>query len=387
MVPVAHYLSKDSGNQVHYYISRPRIVPQKDFRLQFLSQADNVFIHDIWSISASGYFEKVLRWLWRVIDLKKSFFRKTVPLISSRYLRFFPWDEAIQPLLTTINPDVVCFDYTKIDRQGPPNVQGPIYGFGGIARYIKAKSIPVISLPHGLWLCTFDHIASKRDHMNQFDRIIVDSTIGYQEMVKSGLPEEKLFLVGASRFDPAWIKQLGQILPPPPPQYKTKKFIITFFASNLFYNFDFKGLIEWLQRVASNDNVLLVIQPHSRGQSARTFRQLSRTTNILIDEETSSPVLIRLSNAVSTIMSSVVVEGISLGKPLLYPKFLQDRSINFEEKGVCLTVENQESTEEIIEQLVAGWQPDQKNVDRFLSEDVYGGGGENTIERVAKLLS
>jgi hypothetical protein len=382
MVPVAAKILTGGGGVASYFIATPEINQEKDFRLKYLHDELNCKIITFWSVAPHDIFTKSLKFLFEHTNRRQ--IQKYVEKISNWHYRNNRWDSQVGNLLEQINPDLIAFDWTDPNHSGPQ--RRPPYCIGEIVSWAKNRKIPVVALPHGLLL--FDLGSEGVSSISEFDKIFVESKRRLKMLVKQGVAESKIVVSGSPRYDPFWMGKLEKILPASQyPRYTGKKFTITFFATKMVYEYDFNKLIAWLKKIASQEGVHLIVQPHPRNQKIKTFKDLFDTPSVDVDATTPASVLIRNSNAVSTLVSSVVVDAMCLNKPVIYPKFLHKITTRFEEEGACLVVNSMEETGKAINELKKGWQPAPQCIESFLSKDVFGDNNRHTIDKIVEEMN
>lgn len=374
MVPVAARLAESGDMEPSYFIATPEIDPATDPRLAWLKKTFPVIpIHEVLNILPVGIRTKACRAVWR----KKSFLPRKLPHAGTPWLlRAVDWKDCINRFMDRLQPDVVAFDWVNVhhvdDRNRPP------YGLREIAEWALRNKRPIVALPHGLLLFALG--GDDKPYYNTFSKVFVESARRKEMLLASGVEAARIEAAGSPRYDPWWLKKLyAEINPASRP---VDGLVITFFATKMVYSYDFGNLIRWLKRLASGKGVSLIVQPHPRGQKARQFRELGCCPNVTIDATTPATVLIGRSHAVSTLVSSVVVDAMCRDIPVLYPKFLHQVTTWFEEWDACLTLKSMEETEAAVERLREGWTPAPAALGGFLREEVYGGGTPDTVDRI-----
>ncbi len=120
-------------------------------------------------------------------------------------------------------------------------------------------------------------------------------------------------------------------------------------------------------------DIEVMIKPHTRtGTNSRLFANLKLpdASNIL------TPELCEWAEVVLVIGSSVITEALMQKKPVLYLKYLHANTMLFEECGACWTIHNEAELEYALQSLRKKEMDvpyGDVNVNRFLSEVVYGG--------------
>jgi UDP-N-acetylglucosamine:LPS N-acetylglucosamine transferase len=121
------------------------------------------------------------------------------------------------------------------------------------------------------------------------------------------------------------------------------------------------------------NGIQVVIKPHTRsGEEAKIYENLA-ITNV---SGISSVELCEWADVMLVIGSSILIETLLQGKPVLYLKYLHENTTLYEEIGACWTVQNDNELSEALLALQTHKNQvpySQEQVDRFLSEIIYGG--------------
>jgi hypothetical protein len=131
--------------------------------------------------------------------------------------------------------------------------------------------------------------------------------------------------------------------------------------------------------LASINEVEAVVKPHTRlGRESHLFdnMQLPNVSHVLTSE------LCEWADVVLIIGSSVITEALMQGKPVLYLKYLHANTMLFEECGACWTIYNETELEQALRSLRKKSMDvpyGNENVNRFLSEVVYGGANNRDV--------
>lgn len=371
-LPVVHAAATDPRiESVFVYVSSEELIWRGDFRVAALDKFENVDIRDIWSL-VGGPAGSFGRWLCEVTGMSRGPLRKVVPRIAARLISRAKWRDNLDAMIEKVNPTIVAVDWVDVERDAPD--RGP-WGIAAIARWAKRANRPVVGLLHGLSLARFPSSGSNIGWSASMTRLYTESEDRRGHAIADGIAAEKLEVSGAPRFDPSWVARLGELISEAyahrTATVNGRKNIV-FFATKLVYDFDFERVIDWLQHVASIDGVRLTVQPHPRGQGRRQFRRLNKLSNCVIDMRTPASVLIRESDIVSTLVSSVICEAFVLGIPVLYPRFLNTLQTRFDEEGACIGVDSLDETEQAIDTCVRQGAPVDKYA-AYLKTHVWGG--------------
>jgi len=265
----------------------------------------------------------------------------------------------------------LCFDHI-IPRRYVVNV---------LLRAAKEKSIPTIALPHGVYLYTNEFNKAKFSSrqrfykFNRFDYVVVQNHLRKHVLVRSGIASEKIFVLGSGRFCGEWIAQNKKILPRiiESTGRDPERLRVVFMPSKPRCRLDVQRMHNTIDLLASLREIEAVVKPHTRiGREAHLFdnMQLPNVSHVLTSE------LCEWADVVLIIGSSVITEALMQGKPVLYLKYLHANTMLFEESGACWTIHNEAELEQALQSLrkkSTDLPYGDDNVNRFLSEVVYGG--------------
>ena len=271
----------------------------------------------------------------------------------------------------------LCFDHILPSR----------YAVGALLRAAKEKSIPTLAFPHGVYLYTnkFNKARfSSRQRFykfNRFDYVIVQNHLRKDVLVSSGIAREKIIVLGSARFCGEWIAQNKKILPRriESTGRDPERLRVVFMPSKPRCKIDVERMHNTVDLLASLSEIEAVVKPHTRiGREARLFdsMQLPNVSHVLTSE------LCEWADVVLIIGSSVITEALMQGKPVLYLKYLHANTMLFEECGACWTIHNEAELEQALQSLRKKSMDvpyGDENVNRFLSEVVYGGQNDRDV--------
>ena len=266
---------------------------------------------------------------------------------------------------------VLCFDHI-IHNQ---------YVVAVLLRAAKEMSIPTIALPHGVYLYTNDYSKPKSTvtqqfaKFNRFDYVVVQNHLRKNVLARSGIGEEKIVVLGSARFCEEWIEQNMKILPIMinSDDRSTEKLKIVFLTSKPQCRIDMERMLNTFDLLYNLSEIKLMIKPHTRmGVYPYLFDNLpvANASDVLTAE------LCEWADVVLVIGTSVMTEALMKGKPVLYLKYLHANTMFFEECGACWTINKEAELENAIQSLRVKRMKmpyTEENVNRFLSEVVYGG--------------
>jgi hypothetical protein len=98
--------------------------------------------------------------------------------------------------------------------------------------------------------------------------------------------------------------------------------------------------------------------------------------------EFSSVELCEWADVVMVIGSSILIEPLKQGKPVLYLKYLHENTTQYEELGACWTIHDETELKEALVSLrndITNVPYTEEGVARFLSEIIYGGQSERDV--------
>ena len=272
---------------------------------------------------------------------------------------------------------LLCFDHILPSR----------YVVNVLLKAAKEKSIPTLAFPHGVYLYTntFNKARfSSRQRFykfNRFDYVIVQNQLRKEVLVSSGIARERIIVLGSARFCGEWIAHNKKILPR---MFESagkdlERLRVVFMPSKPRCKVDVERMHNTIDLLASLSDIEAVVKPHTRiGREAHLFdnMQLPNVSHVLTSE------LCEWADVVLIIGSSVITEALMQGKPVLYLKYLHANTMFFEECGACWTIHDEAELERALQSLRQESRDvpyGDENVNRYLSEVVYGGQNKRDV--------
>jgi UDP-N-acetylglucosamine 2-epimerase len=251
----------------------------------------------------------------------------------------------------------------------------------------KELSIPVLSLPHGIFLYTNEVTKPKSTDtrrftkFNRFDYIIVPNQLRKELLARSGVTREKIFVLGSARYCNEWLEQNNKIIPRMIESNSSgkEKLKLVFMPSKPRCRIDVERMHNTIDILAGFSEIEVVVKPHTRtGREKHVFSDmpLPNVSHVL------TPELCEWADVVLVIGSSVITEVLMRGKPALYLKYLHANTTLFEELGACWTIHDEAELKKALLSLQAnktGVPYGEENAARFLAEIVYGGGSDRDV--------
>ena len=212
---------------------------------------------------------------------------------------------------------------------------------------------------------------------NGFDKYIVQSSRHLDQHVSWGMDRSKLLAAGSLRFLPSWVEFNNSLIDDsrPPRRTATDQYSLVFFIPHWRYNVDYAATISLILRLASIPKLEIFVKGHTRGDAVSDSTIGQQKTSPLLHwscaEE--SPALIRRANIVINFGSSVAIEAIVTGIPVIYPKYLHSNQTIFDNSGTVHIAEDEDQVVEFLDQLKCGTLPDasEEAVHDFLKSEVF----------------
>jgi hypothetical protein len=377
---------KHENYPVAVYCINPRYDIENDYRLKFLKEQGITVesIYDAFAQKMNGP-HKTMRYLFQWFYAKGNKFssqlhEKSLPLSRLSELVVQSIGRVLYELtrmsfyrkswahhfLRESRAQLLCFDHIFPSR----------YVVNVLLEAAKEKSILTLALPHGVYLYTNEAYkagtsARQRFHkFNRFDYVIVQNHLRKDVLVRSGITREKIVVLGSARFCGEWIAQNRTILPRMiESNSQSERLKVVFMVSKPHCRIDIERML----------NTFEMIKPHTRtGTNSSLFANLTlpNASNIL------TPELCEWADVVLVIGSSVITEALMQEKPVLYLKYLHANTMLFEECGACWTINGEAELKNALqsfgnERMEVPY--GDENVNRFLSEVVYGGRNKRDV--------
>ncbi len=265
----------------------------------------------------------------------------------------------------------ICFDH----------IMPGLYVVDAFLRAAKELSIPTLTLPHGVHLYTNEVTKPKATSarrllkFNSFDYVIAPNQLRKNMLTQSGVSADKIFVLGSARYCDEWMEQNRKILPKRFGNSKNKinKLKLVFLPSKPQCNVDRERMTKTLELLADNDDIEVMIKPHTRTSDNI---DLSIGKNLRNASDVLTADLCEWADAILIVGSSVITEALMKKKPALYLKYLHSNTTLFEELHACWTIRNESELNTAILSLCENKISipySQENVKNYIVEVVYGG--------------
>jgi UDP-N-acetylglucosamine:LPS N-acetylglucosamine transferase len=383
---------------VSVYCIQPERDIKNDYRLNFLKmdgvKIDYIFNHfdqglGLWHWIHRFLFLKLLALHRSILSNKKiqgfhfidkfnQRIKKYGDRLFKRSIKRFYNLEWAKGIVKKSSAKVMCFDWVRSRKS---RVVGPLI------RAAHEMSIPIISLPHGVFLYTnnfikFDSTEKMRfEKFNLFDYVVVQNPLRKKVIAKSGVDDKKIVVLGSTRYCDEWMAQNRKILPRKmlPEKVIDKKLKLVFMTTRPSYRINVDRMMQTFKMLSQMEDFEVVIKPHTRsGDEASIYKNvpLSDVSDL------SSVELCEWADVILVIASSIIIEALKRGKPALYLKHLHENTMEYEKFNACWIIN---SDAELKDALLSLHRDENKvpyteeNVNRWLAEIIYGGRNKRDI--------
>jgi hypothetical protein len=293
-------------------------------------------------------------------------------------IRKLYYDEAwAAAILEQTSARVLCFDH----------IMPKLYVVDAFLKASRRMSIPSIALPHGVYLYINEATKPKATDerrlakFNRFDNIIVTNELRKTLLVRSGVAEDKIVVLGSARYCDEWLEQNRKILPGDFVKRRkdSGKLKVVLMPSKPQCRMDVEKLFSTCRVLANIEGVEAIVKPHTR---IRTQKNIFDNIPLPDVSQFLTAELCDWADVLINVGSSVITEALMQEKPALYLKYLHPNTTLFEELGACWTVRDEEELKEAILTLRVDRRHrpyGNENVTEFLTEIVYGGSHDKDV--------
>jgi hypothetical protein len=264
---------------------------------------------------------------------------------------------------------VICFDH----------IRPSLYVVNSLLKAAGSASIPTVSLPHGVMLYTNAAPKPKASDkrrlakFNRFDYILVPNQLRKDLLVRSGVDEKKVSVLGSPRYCSQWQEQNKKILPPNSvvENHDSSKLKVVLMASKPQCQVDVMRLKKTLRLLVQFPGVDAWVKPHTRssGEDIVDDPRLTDASRVLTAQ------LCEWTDVMLVVGSSVITEALMQGRPALYLKYLHDNTTLFEDLGACWVINDEAELKDALLSLQVDRTAvpyDEENVAEYLTEVVEG---------------
>lgn len=257
--------------------------------------------------------------------------------------------------------------------------------------FLKLKSICV---PHGYHFWTNEVINPVvKEHVDRYgslpdfsDRVQYTAYVVQTNNIRDyylahGMPATKLHVLGSARFCAEWRKTLSDFSPKQPIHRSPEHaFAVVIFIPDWTYFVDRQATISLINALTNLSGVFLLIKQNTRGTGTIDFDELessSDSENVrIVGDELHSPSLVTQVDCLINFASSIGLEGLGQGKPVINPAYLNGNQTIFDESGAVIDVLSETQVIQTVQELQnknIGQLPSPDTIDRFLHDHVNAG--------------
>ena len=239
-------------------------------------------------------------------------------------------------ILERTGAQAICFDYILPKR----------YVVNSFLKAAREISIPALSLPHGVLLYTNEKAKPKSTDkrrfakFSRFDFILVPNQLRKEVLVRAGVAEEKIFVLGSARYCGEWLEQNKTILPRVIESNisSSDKLKVVFMQSKPQCRVDLERMSKTIDLLADLAEIKAMLKPHTRIAGEKRHFDKTRMSNV---SHVLTAELCEWADVLLVVGSSVITEALMQAKPVLYLKYLHENTTLFEDLGACWIISNE----------------------------------------------
>ncbi|MCB2226153.1 MAG: hypothetical protein KQH53_05695 [Desulfarculaceae bacterium] len=393
ITPLVYKLAADGSAQCRVFCSNPTFDLDGDFRIEFLRRQMKVPVSYLYQAHRPTPLHLAMDQiicgtkagrgsLWRsqaaVAWLQE---RARHRLYSQAWCRGFLQKE---------RPDVLVVDWQR------PKFFNTLY----LLRAARELGIPMVSVPHGMnlattTLCTTKDLENGHDQdyghdWRFFDYNLVQFEFFRQRVINGGLPPEKVVVLGSARFCPQWREVYKRILPPDRDLAGrgADKLRVVYMDHHHRMRMQTEQVNQMIAMMLARPEIELLVKPSTRavGQAlsdpawAASSEYVRNLDCLATDHQSLN--LILWSQVTINAASSICLEALWEGQAFVYPKYLHENDMLFEDFGACWQVNDHQELADAMARLAA--EPDYRPYTReaaraFLAEAAQGGDPERDV--------
>ena len=211
---------------------------------------------------------------------------------------------------------------------------------------------------------------------NQFNLYVVQTEHHRNGNIEWGLDPNTVRAWGSMRFTPSWVATHANFFPEyDGPKVKTNSVVnIVFFIPHWHYNVDTESTVHLINELATIQYVVLAVKGHTRGDNlCKSNQDYAKLNNIDVNTPAASSTLIKWCDIVINFGSSIGLEAIASGKPMINPSFLHRNKTVFDNNSAVLTANNISEVLDIVKDYptITSKVPDLDGRDKLLMTEVY----------------
>jgi len=256
-----------------------------------------------------------------------------------------------------------------------------------IAKLAKARNLPTVCLPHGVWVYSNRFATEKTQLKDPNKQLYYDyypcPGLHTSYLIERGVPKARIKEIGSMRYCREWLSIYGRhIIADTFNTEGQKNLRLIIFLSQSFYNVNNDHLTNLIETITSLGDLTIVIKPHTRGISANYIKKIIGSSNVQVHEEMSSVALVDWADAAVVYGSSIAIQVLAAGKALLYPTYIDGNTVHFSDMKACWEFSNSAEIIPILKKLMVDkqYRPYRdEDVTNFLKKVVYAGDDERDV--------
>jgi len=364
------YLKRNYNLDAKYLLS--------DLKLPFLGRMANKLLGMIYFRTLEIVLPERLRW---IVDKIISLLQRYIV-----YLQINSKETWAKNIVDEVKPNIVLFDMTY------PG----IFPNKPLIDAAKSNNIPVVALPHGLNIWTnIDHTLSdnkKRGSLHDgLDFAVSQGVLATKHLKVEGWPDDKIVEIGSMRFSKEWLEKCEKVFIRKTIKEKSSdKIKIVLFLSKGKYRANINELKMFITFIANEDDVQLIIKPHTRGMKLDSIKSILKKNNVIVAYSASSVELSKWCDIAVVYGSSIGLQILADNKILVYPSKLDENKSVFEKHAAACIVNNLKDMQALLDKYREGSETccyTKESVNNLFEEIVYAGDlHRNVIEQQLDFL-
>ena len=389
IAPVIWKFIKKGDNPI--VIFQTDIDYENDYRIKFLlSEGEVEIIRDLDAeyIKSQKISPSVFLKIYKKLYILK---RNPKKLLGRIHRKFFFDCSKEMKFLHYNNVTQCVFEWAT------PYIRGEV-----IERYFiaaKGQGITTLCLPHGCNMFVHSDVNSgyrksiisgripNLIDRNEYDYYIIQNPYRRDGWVKWGSNPMSTFAWGSARWCPEWQKLNQEICPEfVPKKDPGKRFKIVFMQYQSNYNIEKDLIWSLLSTIAADNRIQFVIKDstrHGTQYNSKQFMQnYGNNDNVeFVGNEANSPTLIEWSDCVIAFGSSIGIEALCQGKPLINTHYLISNRTHFEKFDAALNAGSESEVISHIEKLInnSDYNVQDKGKQKIFKEFIYGGKDKHDV--------
>ncbi len=341
---------------------------KKDYRISFLLKYKGL------SVSRAGFFQRL----------------RNKVLYNSKSRSLMDECTPYRSIIRYLSENIWRNRYLKSG-----NIVAVVYEWGNGFRLnhydALVRGIPAIALPHGFNIFTnydINHNIVKIknnsgkwpdfSYRNIFDAYVVQTDRHRLWSIDWGQSSDRVDAWGSVRFYPIWSDYNAKLCGQMKRSISKNLVKIVFFLPHWSYNVNMKNVINLLDKLNSLSYIYLFVKGHTRGTgtiSEEHINVIGKSNNIEFNVKENSPQLIAYSDVVINFGSSIAIDAINMGIPIIHTPYLHTNTTIFDDGLVNYVAHSDEEVISLIDKCQAAELnlPTANEKNLFYRNEIYAG--------------